>query len=151
MPKSSNLNAKKIYLTDKPANLAGKSYIMLDYNDGGSQEIGNRFFLFWHINSLIYILLLIYSLCVYLCGLVCWQCCTHSCVSIIIYSFCHNSVPGCTWYYVQTMYTDECISCDLARHCAVAKLWVSLCRQLTIYDNLFPSCFMRMQYCDKGS
>ena len=26
MPKSSNLNAKKIYLTDKPANLAGKSY-----------------------------------------------------------------------------------------------------------------------------
>ena len=27
MPKSSNLNAKKIYLTNKPANLAGKSYI----------------------------------------------------------------------------------------------------------------------------
>ena len=29
MPKSSNLNAKKIYLTDKPANLAGKSYIYI--------------------------------------------------------------------------------------------------------------------------
>ena len=29
MPKSSNLNAKKIYLTDKPANLVGESYIIL--------------------------------------------------------------------------------------------------------------------------